>query len=305
VPDDVLHRLPFDALPFQGRPLLERYAIAIAPSVMIAAQLASRPPHSGVPALVVLGNPKQDSMPPLPYAEREAKSVGRYGSSAVVRLGGEASERFVKSQSFANGGVLHFASHAIVDDWTSDRTALALAPGDGEDGSLTPAEILGLELGVDLIVLSACRTAAGPVIRGEGVQGLTAPLLASGARAVVATHWPIRDAEALRLVRHFYDELARGLPVGEALREAKLDAMRSGAPPRDWAAFTVVGDPMVRVLLRAPRSRVPWAFAGALLAVMAVSLTWLRRERDRRSAHLGAVRRADQDPPVVRRPGLQ
>src|SRR6185436_8040944 len=111
----------------------------------------------------------------------------------------------IKGRTFASGGVLHFATHAVVDDWTSDRTALALAPGQGEDGSLTPAEILGLDLGVDLIVLSGCRTAAGPVVRGEGVQGLTAPLIAAGARAVVATLWPIRDADALRLVRHFYD----------------------------------------------------------------------------------------------------
>jgi tetratricopeptide (TPR) repeat protein len=302
VPDDVLHRLPFDALPLDGRPLLARYSVALAPSVTIAAQLASRPAHGGTPTLVVLGNPDQDSLPPLPFAEREAKAVGRFGGDAVVRLGAAATEHFLKSRPFQGGGVLHLASHAVVDDWTSDRTALLLAPGNGDDGSLTPAEILALDLGVDLVVLSACRTAAGPVIRGEGVQGLTAPLLAAGARAVVATHWPIRDGAALRLSRRFYRELSRGLPVGEALRQAKLDAMRNGGPSRDWAAFTIVGDAMLRIPLQAPPSRLRWALLAAMLAMISVGL-W--RERNRRRANLGPVGRADQHPPVVGGPHLE
>ena len=305
VPDDVLHRLPFDALPLEGEPLLARYSVALAPSATIATELASRAPRAGTPALVVLGNPDQDSLPPLPFAEREAKAVGRFGGDAVVRLGATASEHFVKGQSFEGGGVLHFASHAVVDDWTSDRTALLLAPGGGDDGLLTPSEILDLDLGVDLVVLSACRTAAGPVIRGEGVQGLTAPLLAAGARAVVATHWPIRDAAALRLIRRFYTRLSRGFPVGEALRQAKLDAMRKGAPPRDWAAFSVVGDAMLRIPIDAPRGRINWALLAAVLGVISVGLVRLRRERNGRRANFGTVGSPNQDPPVVGRPGLE
>jgi CHAT domain-containing protein len=226
-----------------------------------------------------MGNPETGDLPPLPFAEVEAQLVGRFAPDADVRLGALASERYLKSRSLADVGVLHFATHAIVDDWVPDRTALALSAGEGDDGHLGPGEILGLSLTADLIVLSACRSAAGPVVRGEGVQGLTAPLLAAGARAIVATLWSVRDEAALGLIRRFYQELATGVPVADALRAAKLDAIRRGASPRDWGPFTVVGDPMVRVSLEAPRDRLAsWGIPAGLLALV-TGVVWLVRRR--------------------------
>lgn len=66
------------------------------------------------------------------------------------------------------------------------------------------------------------------------------------------------------MVEDFYAGLGRGLPVAEALREAKVAAIHRGAPAGEWAAFTVVGDPLVRVPLResAPRFG-KWLIAGA------------------------------------------
>ncbi|MGH7536669.1 MAG: CHAT domain-containing protein [Gemmatimonadales bacterium] len=86
-------------------------------------------------------------------------------------------------------------------DRVSFRTALALTPGQGEDGFVTPGELAGLRLDADLVVLSACRTAGGVVVDGEGVQGLTAPLLAAGARSVVATSWQVGDQLTVPLGR--------------------------------------------------------------------------------------------------------
>src|SRR4029079_17985556 len=103
-----------------------------------------------------------------------------------VRLGADASAAFLKHAELRGYRVLHFATHALVDERSAARTALALAPGEGEDGFVGPAELASLGLGADLVILSACRTAGGAVIEGEGIQGLTAPLLEGGARAVVA-----------------------------------------------------------------------------------------------------------------------
>ena len=122
--------------------------------------------------------------------------------------------------------VIHLATHALVDETSLARTALALAPGEGEDGFLSPADLAGLKLDADLVVLSACRTAGGVAIAGEGMQGLTTPLVAAGARSVVATQWRVGDRSTVRLVADLYDGLARGLPVADALREAKLAAIR-------------------------------------------------------------------------------
>lgn len=81
---------------------------------------------------------------------------------------------------------------------------------------------------------------------------MTAPLLAAGARSLVATHWRIDDREVVPFVEAFYAALASGQPVIDALRTAKLRTLRAGQPPRTWAAFAAIGDPMVAVPLRTP-----------------------------------------------------
>ncbi len=146
--------------------------------------------------------------------------------------------------------VVHFATHAVVDERSVARTALALSPGEGEDGFVSPGDLAALTLNADLVVLSACRTAGGVVIRGEGIQGLTAPLLQAGARSILATQWQVPDRPTARFVASFYQQLAGGLPVAGALRASKLEAMRRGAPASEWAAFVVVGDPLARVFNR-------------------------------------------------------
>ena len=126
-----------------------------------------------------------------------------------------------------------------------------------------PGDLAALRLDADLVVLSGCRTAGGVLVEGEGVQGLTAPLIQAGARSVVASQWRIADRRTIPFIQAFYQALAKGLPVGDALRAAKLDGFRRGAPPWDWAAFTAVGDPWSPYALRAPwldawRSRCCW-----------------------------------------------
>jgi hypothetical protein len=82
--------------------------------------------------------------------------------------------------------------------------------------------------------------------------------------------------------------MAEGKPVPDALREAKLAAIRRGAPARDWAAFTVVGDPSVRVPLerpRAPRGGGRWALlaaAGGVIAMAGGYHVWRRGREARR-----------------------
>ena len=116
------------------------------------------------------------------------------------------------------------------------------------------------------------------------MQGLTAPLFEAGARSVVATQWRIGDRSTVAFVDAFYRGIAGGLPVGEALRAAKLDAIRRGAPPREWAAFALVGDPIVTIPLRQPppawRRWWPAALA-AILVAFAVTAYGLRARRRR------------------------
>jgi tetratricopeptide (TPR) repeat protein len=301
VPDGPLHGLPFDAVRLpDGRYLIERYAVTTVPSAAVLVRLLAKPAPAGDVRMLAYGNPRlrdtaagraetvtyqaafagNGGLPPLDGAAREARAVARYAGHSEVRLGARATEEFLKEAPLASYRVLHFATHALVDDHSASRTALALAATDGEDGFVGPADLAARRLDADLVVLSACRSARGVLVGGEGVQGLTAPLLEAGARAVVATAWAVGDRSTPEFVRTFYDELAAGRTVGDALHAAKLEAMSRGLPPRSWAAFTLVGNPMVRVPLQKPGPALPLTpvvTGVATLALVGVALLVRRR----------------------------
>jgi CHAT domain-containing protein len=300
VPDGPLHRVAFDALMLpDGKLALERWSVGLAPSAAVATVLRrsggradSRSVAPGEGAqLLALGDPafagekeiaqsrdaetfrgafdESGGLPRLAASGDEVRTVARYApGGAAVRLRSDASEAWIKGADLGRFSVIHLATHALVDESSLARTSLALAPGAGEDGFLSPADLSALKLHADLVVLSACRTAVGVAVTGEGLQGLTAPLLEAGARSIVATRWRIGDRSTVRLVQDFYDGLAHGMPVSDALRTAKLAAMHRGQPASEWAAFTVIGDPLVRVGLREPTTSVPWA--GLVLGVVSL-----------------------------------
>ncbi|MEO8624604.1 MAG: CHAT domain-containing protein, partial [bacterium] len=279
IPEGVLHRLPFDVLRLpDGRTVLERFETAVAPSVTVLARLrASGSRTRGEPQVLAIADPssrvRSSSRASLPRAFGADSSLGArllatvFGTSGypalagsrdevahvqralpgtTIRAGDRALESTFKREA-ATYDVLHFATHAVVDEWSGARAALVLTAGEGDDGLLDSGEIAGLHLNASLVVLSACRTVGGEVLAGEGVRGLTTAFLQAGARTVVATSWRVNDRAVVPLVSEFYDGLARGVPAGAALRHARLAAMRRGAPASTWGAFTIVGDPWRRV----------------------------------------------------------
>jgi CHAT domain-containing protein len=151
-----------------------------------------------------------------------------------------ATESAVKSR-MRNFGVVHFAVHATADTRDPLASHLRLVADSIDDGFFHVNEIDGKRVDRDLVVLSACETNAGPIYSGEGVMGIARAFLASGARAVVGTQWPI-GAETAVLMREFYARLARGEPPAAALRAAKLLVRRSPdtAHPFHWAGFVLV-----------------------------------------------------------------
>jgi CHAT domain-containing protein len=95
------------------------------------------------------------------------------------------------------------------------------------------------------VVLSACRTALGKEVRGEGLVGLTQGFLHAGTPRVVVSLWSVDDRATAELMRVFYDGiLQRGLAPARALREAQLSLLRDPryAAPQHWAGFVLQGD---------------------------------------------------------------
>ncbi|HEU4588156.1 MAG TPA: CHAT domain-containing protein [Gemmatimonadales bacterium] len=271
VPDDALHRVPFAMLRLGGRRLVERFAIQTAPSAAVATTLWRRGSRGGrsTGRVLAFGDPAFPSDGPgllpttrayfaafadrgglarLPASGDEARTAGALLPRSEIRLRRAASEAFLKRTSLAPYVVVHLATHARVDERALGRSAIALAAGEGEDGFVTAAELAGLRLRADLVVLSGCTTALGVSVGGEGIRGLTAPLLQAGAGAVLATLWPVGDKEAAAFAREFYAALGRGLRLANALRAAQLAAIQRNVPARAWASFVLTGNGFQRIV---------------------------------------------------------
>jgi len=254
VPDGALNFVPFDALMLRdGRFLLDDVEASLVPSLAIAATWwQPSAARSAARRSLVFGDPayprtQATALPRLPASGREARRVAALLRDADLALGDQASEARLNAAARRDLSVLHMASHAVVDDWSSDRSFIALAPAAGHDGVVSIDDLTSLGIRANLVVLSACKTARGEVIGGEGVQSLARPFLEQGARAVVATAWAVEDRRAFALVDRFYGGLTRGVPVGAALRDARLALKASGASPSDWSSYVLLGDASLRI----------------------------------------------------------
>jgi CHAT domain-containing protein len=295
VPDGALHGLPFATLrkATHAEFLTLRYRLSQAPSATLWRDWRrTRPASPAVPGLALADPPLArnggeavltpvergglSSTPlrlrQLPFARREAAAVRRaLGFSTVLREGAEASEYFLKHTDLSRFGVVHLATHSYMNEQYPEASAVLLARGaPGEDGWLLPGEIARLNLDGRVVVLASCRGASGRLLRGEGLLSLARAFFEARARTVVANLRPLRDDYAQELFSRFYDHLAEGRSVADALSAAQRDRIDDGAPAAAWAEMVVLGD---GDLIPFPGGR-PWlarhaaeltACAGALL----------------------------------------
>jgi CHAT domain-containing protein len=301
VPDGPLHRVPFGALvDAAGTRVAGRYALTVIPSATTwlrwrgAGQPATRPS-----ALIAFADPAsradggddglRGELGPLRHARREAVMLRRHLGNGEVLQGEDATEAALKSADLSRYGMIHLAPHALVNDEYPERSAVLLATGvpDGdEDGALHFDEVIELDLDGQVVVLSACRSASGPLIGGEGVMGLANAFFLAGARTVVAGLWPVRDRETAALVERFGGHLGDGRSVAEALTLARRDLIRRGSPPAAWAGMVVLGDgdtvPLTGGSSRLPTRTIALIAALAIVVVAGASI-FVGRLRSRRS----------------------
>jgi CHAT domain-containing protein len=182
-----------------------------------------------------------DPLAPLPYAEEEARAIRDLyrDAGADLLVGREATLARWEASRPARYRYLHFAAHAVVSDRQPERTGLVLADGDLDLGA-----IHRLALNSELVTLSACETALGRRVRGEGVIGLPHAFLAGGARGVVVTLWRVADRSTADFMREFYGELHAGQTPADGLLAVRRRWITAGGPrahPYYWAPFVVIG----------------------------------------------------------------
>jgi CHAT domain-containing protein/tetratricopeptide (TPR) repeat protein len=190
----------------------------------------------------------------LDHAGQEADTIAALvpPDQVLKATGFRASRRVVLSSDLASYRFLHFATHAVVDDKHPELSSLVLSWYDDQgrlvDGLLRLIDVFNLEIGAELVTLSACRTGLGAETAGEGLMGLTSGFFHAGAPRVAASLWPVDDAATSALMKRFYELMLREEmdPVA-ALRKAQLEMRRQ--PARDdwrlpyyWGAFEIHGD---------------------------------------------------------------
>jgi len=277
VPDGVLSYVPFEALVMDSTGasdygslayLGRRVAISYAPSSSVLRTIRSG--GDGVrPAptmdLVAFGDPVfagelsamrsgpsvlGEDLARLPYTGDEVRTIGELFPEGRTRifLREDATEEAVLSgNALAGARFVHFATHGIVDEDHPDFSGLALSATDGEagDGFLQVAEIFNLHLDADLVVLSACETGLGRMVRGEGLLGLTRAFLYAGASSLVVSLWSVADRSTSELMKRFYGSLVNEKQSRSvALKDAKLSMLDDPefAHPFNWAPFVLIGD---------------------------------------------------------------
>jgi CHAT domain-containing protein len=187
----------------------------------------------------------------LTASAREARAIAALvpADQRLLALDFDASRAKALSPELAQYRDLHFATHGELDSRHPELSKLVLSlydeKGHPEDGYLRLNDIYNLHLDADLVVLSACRTALGQEIRGEGLIGLTRGFMYAGAARVLASLWSIEDRPTADLMASFYrNRLRQKLSPAEALRRAQLEI--AGQPGRKspyyWAGFSLQGE---------------------------------------------------------------
>lgn len=261
IPHRDLFLVPFPALLSDGGPLIGQHTLLSAPSIQLLHYTHQRRQQlpKTTQATLIVGNPDmptlslgvdQPAQPldPLPGAEQEAIAIATLLRTQPL-LGAAATEAAVVER-MSTASIIHLATHGLLDELNhlglTTPGAIALTPTSSAhssrstDGLLTTAEILELNLQANLVVLSACNTGIGR-ITGDGVIGLSRAIMAAGAPSLVVSLWAVPDAPTAELMTAFYQYLQHTPDKAQALRQAMLNTLEQYPNPRDWAAFTLMG----------------------------------------------------------------
>jgi CHAT domain-containing protein len=188
--------------------------------------------------------------PRLFFTRREADSILRQvpKGKGVEFLDFQASRATAKSLTLAQYRILHFATHGLIDSTHPELSGIVLSlvdeHGNPQNGFLTLEDIYNLKLNAEVVVLSACQTALGKDVKGEGLVGLTRGFMYAGAPRVIASLWNVDDWTTSELMRNFYKAMfEKNLTPAAALRYAQIETLkRQWRPPYYWASFVLQGE---------------------------------------------------------------
>jgi CHAT domain-containing protein/tetratricopeptide (TPR) repeat protein len=278
VPDGALDYIPFAALRLTGNPdsyVVLRHDVALTPAAWMLNTEEATSRHSDERALLLVADPVYQPDDPrlaavpkaaaahspgavrsadsggyrrLAYTAQEAATIRREFLSAEVDelTGLEATRERLLTADLSRYRFIHIATHGSVDTRVPELSALVLgsydARGNLVDGAVRVPDLALQTLHAEVVVFSACDTALGKEVASEGLVGIGSTVLARGARAVVASLWPVSDEMGARLMTEFYRHLLRdsmSAPAALAAAMRTVVSRERAADPALWAAYQV------------------------------------------------------------------
>lgn len=222
--------------------------------------------------------------------EAEAIQAAAPRGTVMVAEGFEATSEKVMSSDIRKYQILHFATHGFFDRERPELSGIVLTMvdrnGAPRNGLMPLNDIYNLDLAAELTVLSACQTALGKDVEGEGLVGLTHSFISAGSKSVVASLWKVDDRATAALMTEFYNAmLHEGMPTAAALRSAKLKMMQDKRwnAPYYWAGFVLQGEYTNRIAVERNSSL---GLPLLVLSLIGISggLIFLQRRRRRSSS---------------------
>jgi len=240
IPHGPLCYLPFAAMSYKGRYLIDGFSIFYLPTAGMLKYMMQKHHSSGVRTLA-LGNPDTgDKQLEMFQAEMEVNNIKKIIPQSLVFIRAEAVKSKVR-EMISHYDVVHFAAHGQYAEDAPLNSSLRLAAEGKDDGRLTAGEIFKLQFKGRVIVMSACQTVVSHAATGLEIIGLNSAFLYAGSPAVVATLWNINKKSKIIFMDIFYKKLEKIEKITDLLRETQLEMIIRGFQPYDWAAFNVTG----------------------------------------------------------------
>jgi len=207
----------------------------------------------------------------LPAARKEVKALEQkyQGFFAFDTL---ASEKTIKEKA-TNFAILHFATHGILDSKRPVLSSLAMTEdSDSIESNFWQAhEISKMQLNADLVVLSACETGYGKFEKGNGIASLARAFMYAGSPSLIVSLWQVNDYATSEIMKNLYDNFSNGMKKDEALRQAKLQYMKSAkgvlAHPAFWSPFIQIGNTKPIYIKKKGETK-PWLIGGFIVLVL-------------------------------------